>query len=175
MFKNLLYNVVRESGQQVQLCYQCRKCSTGCPTVSEFDYPPNMVMRMIQLGRRDELLQSRSIWMCVSCETCGTRCPNGIRTSAVMDFLRASCLAEGVKPGDPTIVALHTSFVKNVKVFGRLHEATMLMFYELKSMAISKDDFVVAVKLFVRGKIPLIPRRSGNRQKIREIFEAVDR
>ena len=175
MEMNLLQQVLAESGQPVNLCYQCRKCSVGCPTVGDFDFPPNMVMRMIQLGERDELLKSRAIWMCVSCETCGSRCPNGIRTSAVMDSLRAACLIEGVKPADPATVALHTSFIGNIKFFGRLHEATMLMFYKLRSRTISKDDLDVAVKLFFRGKMPLLPRRSGNMRKIKDLFKAVGR
>ena len=134
MAENLLSKVIRESGQPVNLCYQCRKCSAGCPTVDEFDYPPHAVLRMIQLDRREDLLTSRAIWMCVSCETCGTRCPNEIRISAVMDSLRAASLAGGAKPADRVTVALHTSFVNNVRFFGRLHEATMLMLYKLKSM-----------------------------------------
>jgi heterodisulfide reductase subunit C len=175
MASSLLHQVMTESGQPVNLCYQCRKCSAGCPTVDDFDFPPNMVMRMIQLGERDKLLRSRGIWMCVSCETCGTRCPNGIRTSAVMDSLRATCLSEGVKPADPVTVALHSSFIGNIKFFGRLHEATMLMFYKLRSRTISKDDLDVAIKLFFRGKIPLLPKRSKNMQKIRALFKAVGR
>ena len=175
MVESFVQTITRESGQPVNLCYQCRKCSAGCPTVEEFDFPPNMVMRMIQLGHRDELLASRAIWMCVSCETCGSRCPNGIRTSAVMDSLRSACLDSGVKPADPITVALHTSFVGNIRLFGRLHEATMLLLYKLKSRTISLDDLVIAVKLFVRGKIPILPKRSENMEKIRRLFKAVGR
>ena len=173
MAESFLEYVARESAQPINLCYQCRKCSAGCPTVDEFDFPPNMVMRMIQLGRRDELLNSRAIWMCVSCETCGTRCPNGIWTSAVMDTLRAECLRDGVKPADPITVALHSSFVSNIRVFGRLHEATMLLLYKLRSRTISLDDIQLGLKLFLRGKIPILPRRSENMEKIRRLFETV--
>jgi len=175
MADSLLQKVTKESRQPVDLCFQCRKCSAGCPTVDEFDFPPNMVLRMIQLGQRDELLQSRAIWMCISCETCGTRCPNGIRISAVMDSLRAACLEEGVKPADRQTVALHTSFIGNIKIFGRLHEATMLLLFKLKSRTISRDDINVGVKLFFRGKIPLLPKRSENMQKIKDLFRAVGR
>ena len=175
MAGNLSERIMTESGQPVNLCYQCRKCSAGCPTVADFDYPPNMVIRMIQLGEEDKLLSSRAIWMCVSCETCGTRCPNGIRISAVMDSLRAACLASGVKPADPVTVALHTSFIGNIKFFGRLHEATMLMLYKLKCGSIAKEDIDVGLKLFLRGKIPLLPKRSRNIRKIRDLFKAVGR
>jgi heterodisulfide reductase subunit C len=170
-----LQEVTKESGQPVNLCFQCGKCSAGCPMIAEFDYPPNAVMRMIQLGRRGELLASRAIWMCVSCETCGTRCPNGIQTAAVMDSLRAACVKEGVKPADRVTVDLHTAFTSNVKTFGRLHEATMLLLYKLKSRTISIADVELGVKLFLRGKIPLFPKKSKNLDVIRQLFRGAGR
>jgi len=174
MTDTLLQQVMEESGQPVNLCYQCRKCSAGCPMVEEFDFPPNMVMRMVQLGRRDELLKSRAIWMCISCETCGARCPNEIKIAPVMDSLRAACLAEGVQPADPVTVALHTSFTESIKTFGRVHEATMLMKYKLKSKNLT-TDLDVGLKLFLKGKIPLLPKKTKNVQKVKEIFQAAGR
>ena len=168
---HLLQHIMEESGQPINLCFQCGKCSAGCPMIEEFDFPPNMVMRMVQLGQCEELLTSRAIWMCVSCETCGARCPNGIETAPVMDSLRALCLAEGIKPADKATVDLHTAFTGNIKTFGRLHEASMLLFYKLKNKRISMDDIELGVKLFFRGKIPLFPRRSGDIRKIRNLFE----
>ena len=169
MSQNLLDKVIAESGQPVNLCYQCRKCSAGCPMVEEFDFPPNMVMRMVQLGREKELLASRAIWVCVSCETCGSRCPNEIRIAPVMDVLRAECLKQEVAPADPTTVALHTSFVESIKQFGRVHEATMLLKYKIKSKKFT-DDLDVGLKLFLKGKIPILPKKSKNLAKIKEIF-----
>ncbi len=169
MSSTLLEKITTESGQPVNLCYQCRKCSAGCPMVDEFDFPPNMVIRMVQLGLEDELLRSRAIWMCVSCETCGTRCPNEIRIAPVMDVLRAACLEKGVAPADPTTVALHTSFVESIRQFGRVHEATMLLKFKLKSKKFT-DDLDVGLKLFLKGKIPILPKKSRNLSKIREIF-----
>jgi heterodisulfide reductase subunit C len=173
--EDLLETVTRRSGQPISLCYQCRKCSAGCPTVGEFDYAPNVVMRMVQLGLRDELLASRAIWMCVSCETCGTRCPNGIWTSAVMDTLRAACLQAGGEPAVPVTVALHSSFVGNIRLFGRLHEATMLLVYKLRSRVMSLEDLRLALKLFLRGRIRVLPKRSENLERVRRLFKAVDR
>ncbi len=170
MSENLLDKVITESGQPVNLCYQCRKCSVGCPMVDEFDFPPNMVMRMVQLGLKDELLKSKAIWMCVSCETCGSRCPNEIRIAPVMDSLRAMCLKEGITPADEVTVALHTSFVESIKSFGRVHEATMLMKYKLKSKKYT-SDLDVGLKLFLKGKIPIMPKKSKNVAKVKEIFK----
>ena len=87
-----------------------------------------------------------------------------------MDSLRAQCINEGVTPADPVTVALHTAFIESIKMFGRVHEATMLMNYKWKSKNFT-SDLDVGLKLFLRGKIPLMPKKSKNMTKIKEIFK----
>ena len=87
-----------------------------------------------------------------------------------MDSLRAQCLAEGVTPADPVTVALHSSFVDSIKKFGRVHEATMLMAYKLKSKNLT-SDLDVGLKLFLKGKIPIFPKKSKNLAKVKELFQ----
>jgi heterodisulfide reductase subunit C len=76
------------SGQKLLACYQCGKCSAGCPAVSEMDILPNQVIRFAQLGLREELLESKSVWVCASCYTCNVRCPKGIKIAEVMEAVR---------------------------------------------------------------------------------------
>ncbi len=76
------------SGQNLLACYQCGKCSAGCPAVSEMDILPNQVIRLAQLGLKDELSKSKSIWICASCMTCNSRCPKGVNIAEVMEALR---------------------------------------------------------------------------------------
>jgi heterodisulfide reductase subunit C len=76
------------SGQSLLACYQCGKCSAGCPAVSQMDILPNQVIRYAQLGLKDELLDSKSIWVCASCISCNSRCPKGIKIVEVMEALR---------------------------------------------------------------------------------------
>jgi heterodisulfide reductase subunit C len=80
------------SGQKILACYQCGKCSAGCPAVSEMDILPNQVIRYIQLGFKDELLKSKSQWVCASCLTCNARCPKGIKIAEVMEAVRQMSL-----------------------------------------------------------------------------------
>ncbi len=76
------------SGQDLLTCYQCGKCSAGCPAVSKMDILPNQIVRMAQLGMKDELLHSQSIWSCASCMTCNVRCPKGINIAEVIEAIR---------------------------------------------------------------------------------------
>lgn len=76
------------SGQDLLSCYQCGKCSAGCPMVSAMDILPNQVIRLAQLGLQEDVLQSKTIWLCASCVTCGARCPRGVDLSRIMEVLR---------------------------------------------------------------------------------------
>ncbi|MFP4081178.1 MAG: 4Fe-4S dicluster domain-containing protein [Candidatus Aminicenantes bacterium] len=87
--KNSFVAKVQElSGQNLLACYQCGKCSAGCPAVSEMDILPNQIIRFAQLGFKDELLRSKSIWICASCMTCNARCPKGINIAEVIEAIR---------------------------------------------------------------------------------------
>lgn len=87
--KDSFVTLVEElSGQNLLACYQCGKCSAGCPAVSEMDMLPNQIIRYAQLGMKDELLASKSIWICASCLTCNSRCPKGINIAEVIDAIR---------------------------------------------------------------------------------------
>lgn len=76
------------SGQDLLSCYQCGKCSAGCPIVEEAEILPNQILRLVQLGQREDALGSRTIWLCASCYTCVSRCPRGVDLSKVMEALR---------------------------------------------------------------------------------------
>jgi heterodisulfide reductase subunit C len=83
------------SGQQVLKCYQCGKCSSGCPMVDAMDLLPNQIIRLLQLGQEEEVLKSKTIWICASCFTCEARCPKGVDLSKLMEALRVVLLRKG--------------------------------------------------------------------------------
>jgi heterodisulfide reductase subunit C len=125
---------------------------------------------MIQMGKKEAVLASSAIWLCVSCETCGTRCPNKIDIGVLMDALREMSIAEGIPAREKNIHLLHEAFIKSIGRGGRVHEATMLIDYKLRS----KDfvtDLVPGMKLFLKGKIPLFPSSIKGKAEIKRIFE----
>ena len=90
---------IRElSGQNTYLCYQCQKCSVGCPTAHAMTYRPAQIMRAVQFGLQELLLKDASIWRCLTCETCGTFCPNDLHPRDVIEVLR--CM---VMEGNPDL------------------------------------------------------------------------
>lgn len=84
------------SGQDVRACYQCGKCTAGCPLASAMDLMPNQILRVLQLGEHEQALQSRTIWQCASCLTCAARCPKDVDPARVMDALRTLLMRGGL-------------------------------------------------------------------------------
>ncbi|TES90350.1 MAG: disulfide reductase [Candidatus Cloacimonadota bacterium] len=69
-------------------CYQCGKCSAGCPSAPFMDLLPNQVLRLLQLGKTARILETNTAFACCSCFVCSSRCPKGIDVAAVMESLR---------------------------------------------------------------------------------------
>jgi heterodisulfide reductase subunit C len=83
------------SGQDVRACYQCGKCTAGCPLAAAMDLMPNQILRLLQVGEHELALQARTIWQCASCLTCAARCPKGVDPARVMDALRTILMRQG--------------------------------------------------------------------------------
>lgn len=99
--QNLIAKVEELSGENLYSCYQCGKCSGGCPAISSMDILPNQIIKLLQLGRyqarlSDEALKSKTIWICASCFTCTARCPKGVDLAKVMEALRQITLRKNI-------------------------------------------------------------------------------
>jgi len=159
-------------GKPISPCFHCSKCSGGCPVTFAMDVLPNRAVRMVQMGLKDQLLASSTIWLCASCETCTTRCPNDVDIAGLMDVLRQMSLQEGVAPAERSVPAFHRAFLASVRKWGRVFEAGMLAAYALKSgkgKGVLKDAGL-GWELFKRGKLRLWPVRVRQRRQIRDLF-----
>lgn len=161
--------VVKEkSGQPIELCYQCQKCASGCPMGDYADYTPNQIVRMVYFGLKDRVLKSSMIWLCSGCETCSVRCPNGIRIAEIMDTLRAMSVAANVS-GEKQTEVFHHMFLNEIKARGRVHEASLMVKYKLKTGQLF-TDLDLGMQLFRKGKLPIMPRGIKDKKQVRGIF-----
>jgi heterodisulfide reductase subunit C len=158
------------NGVPLQRCYHCRKCSAGCPVVAHMEYNPNKVIKMIQNGQRDKVLNSSTIWMCLSCETCITRCPNQVDIARMMDALREMAIESGVGASEKNILKFHEAFLSSIKMGGRINEPMMMVHYKLKSGDLFSDA-VMGMEMFMKGKLSLLSPRTKDLKSVKDIFE----
>jgi len=158
------------TGQNVAKCYQCGKCSAGCPMAGETTLRPHDIMRLVHRGQKARLLADESLWLCLTCETCTARCPNGLDPARVVDALRELSMTEAPGRIPKAIAAFHRSFLEEVKRTGRMGEFGLVLRYKLRTGQFMKD--VGAVPSMVRrGKLkPLAPSIKGVKG-VRRIFE----
>ena len=145
-----------DTGENVFSCYQCVKCSSGCPLASHFDLTPNQVLRAAQLGLDQLALEAKTPWLCVGCATCTTRCPNGIDVARVMDCLAAESRARGIAPKVPEVALFTEIFLRNVHRLGRTYELGLMAEMNLRSGHPLKD-LRMGLEMIRKGKIKLLP------------------
>ena len=171
---SLLSEVVQKSGEKIQNCYQCQKCSAGCPVNFAMDILPNQVFRHIQYGHREKVLTSKTIWICASCYTCSVRCPNNIDIARVMDALRSVAIRSGAEPGEKDIPLFHSVFLDTIKSKGRIHELSLIVQLKSKTKDFFKDAGL-GLKMFRKGKIKLLPSRFAGGKEIQELFNKFEK
>ncbi|HVO13472.1 MAG TPA: 4Fe-4S dicluster domain-containing protein [Vicinamibacteria bacterium] len=161
----------------VARCYQCGKCSAGCPMADEMDHPPSRLLRLAQTHEpRHEaaLLSSRAIWLCLGCETCVSRCPNEVDLPRAIDFFREEAQALGVAHRDArAILAFHRAFLGAIEHHGRLYELELIARYKLATGRLMQD-VTLAPSMFAKGKIGLLPHRIEGRKALARIFERAE-
>lgn len=170
--EELLREIKDRYGVRVELCYQCLKCSYGCPAVFAMDHPPHQVVRAVALGM-EEVMGWLSPWVCTSCRTCTTRCPNGIDIARVMEALRE----EAVPPEEAREIALfHQAFTEEVRKRGRIYELGLMGRYILRSAPWRKGKEEVkrllslGWKMFRRGRISVLPSRVRRVKEVQEVI-----
>ena len=172
---NSLSGKIKEHlGVSAAKCYQCGKCSAGCPLAVDMDYPPNVIMRMIQCGDpelEEQVLNSYSIWVCLTCEMCYGRCPMEIDIPKIMNYCREKSLKENkLNPKAKNIVAFHKAFLDCIENTGRLYELGLTLDYKARSMSLMQD-VMLAPKMITRGKLHFLPEIIKGKKNVANIFK----
>ena len=169
----LLREVERRSGTPVSACFQCHKCSSGCPVGPEMDLLSSQIMRLIHLGEKDQVLESEAIWTCASCQACTTRCPMGIDIAAVMDTLRIMAVERKAALRDARGKYFNKAFLSSVRWQGRVFEFGMMALYKLFSRDFFSDMDKVP-KMLAKRKLALWPRVARGAGEVRKVFKRAE-
>lgn len=158
------------TGIDTARCYQCGKCSGGCPMAAETRIRPHDVMRLVTLDRLPRLQDDESIWLCLTCETCSSRCPQGCEPARVLEAVREISAREAPESVPPRVAAFHRAFLEQVRQHGRMFELGMVLGYKLRTGALLQDA-TATPGLLSRGKLRLTPHRIAGRDDVARLFK----
>jgi len=146
-------------GDKVLECIQCGVCAGSCPTRFAMDYSPTQILKMINLGMREQVLSSSTIWECTSCHTCAARCPRGIEITTLMMSLKNLSLKANLAKSK-TKPKFHKSFFEVINKYGRLSE-TVLMTKTMKKSdpKAMMHNASLGLRMARKGKIRLRPEK----------------
>ncbi|MGA1794480.1 MAG: 4Fe-4S dicluster domain-containing protein [bacterium] len=196
--QDFLTRIETMSGQRVSSCYQCGKCSAGCPLCTEMDLAPNQIIRLVQLGIKERVLASKTIWICASCQTCTLRCPQLIDLAKVMDGIRIIAQQEcredttdwrrmvrdmwqRAKEGTLSLLQMDAEanlkcfnqiFLDSIQYYGRVFEPSLIYNYNINSGYLFAN-FLKAPIMLLKSKIKLLPVEVQRVERVQKIFERV--
>jgi len=156
-------------GEKIVDCIQCGTCSGSCPTSFLMQDSPRSLIYKIRAGLRDEVLKSPDIWLCTSCYLCYVRCPKNIKVTDIMYALKRLSSKESFSIQWRGF-HLAKSFMKVVNHYGRNNETELLLRFFLRTNPIGLiRNSMIGLKLWLRGRLPLIPHKIRERKAFRAI------
>jgi heterodisulfide reductase subunit C len=167
-----------ETGANISACYQCCRCTNACPVSRYMDIKPHQVIRYIQLGWRERLLQSSTIWVCLSCEMCTTYCPNEVQVAETINHLRNMAAHSSIAPREKQLALFHQTFLEALQHFGRVNEFWLMGALNVKPGILKEkirtgtltEELALGLLLLRKGKLKLVPRRCRAMGEIRELY-----
>jgi len=165
----LAQRIQEELGQNVYLCYQCIKCTSGCPVYEFFDWQPNQVMRALQLGDEEIALHAQTPWLCAACQTCTTRCPQDLDIAGIMEFLTRESVKRGIEPSVPLVNNFNQAFMREVRIWGRSYEPGLMAEMTMHNPQGLLHDLNLYVGMLKKGKVGFVPKFSRPPKKVKPV------
>ncbi len=169
IFRDLVLKT--QIGKKIPTCMQCGVCAGSCPVSNEMDYTPRQIVRMIQLGLKQEVLNSNTIWICTTCFSCSVRCPRGIHPTELMETLKPLAIAEGIENKNTRFDHIFSDMVKRK---GRSSEFLLISKYSLSDPGMIKQA-PFGLSLIIKGKLPLSVDRMEDMGELEAIFKLGDK
>lgn len=166
---NKLHSVLGDAKVDPKDCYQCGKCSAGCPVASDADMTPREVLRHLQLRQVEPVLKSNMPWLCAGCGMCLVRCPQSVDLPNLMLACRRAAEVQGIEPiGE--VARFNQLFINGVREKGLSDEAVLAMRFNLTTGHFLQD-ILSAPKMVVRGMIGPTSKEQANADEVKELID----
>ncbi len=133
-------------GQDLTTCFQCAKCSAGCPVSDKVNIQIHEVMRMLLFGVK-EVLDTDMVWLCTTCYQCQERCPQSIEITDILFGLKNMAFAKGKSPPG------YVSAREGLYTTGRLYPPTEWEREDLELDDVPEFNVEDTKKVFAKTKL----------------------
>lgn len=149
-------------------CYQCFRCTNGCPAARDMDIVPHRIIGYIISGERERVLSSTALWECLQCAICSIRCPNGIDVARTFAALRRMSVESGLA-AQTDIHDFDTLMIESIVRHGRVYELGTVMRYRMARKELFKD-YPMGIGMIRKRRIGLFPHNAADMKNIRSII-----
>ncbi len=171
-FDDVIANTPGDS--RLMMCIQCGTCGGSCPSGPDMDYSPRTIFAMMEVGMRDEVLQSNTPWYCVSCHYCMVRCPQEVHITDIMYTLKRMAIKEGAYRESSASEAPEFSgtFIDFVEDYGRSFELGLATRHHLRHHPLDavKMATTLGLGMLRRGRIDLTPTKIEGVDQLKAIL-----
>jgi ferredoxin/nitrate reductase gamma subunit len=102
---NLLRELKQYGAVGIEKCFNCGNCTAVCSMSSNDAQFPRRIIRMGQLGLRDQLLGSKELWLCYNCGKCSETCPKQAEPANSMAAARSYAIAQYDRTGFGSLIS----------------------------------------------------------------------
>lgn len=150
------------AGVTLRNCMQCGSCTATCASAYAMDYTPRQLWHMARLGMKEEVLNSKALWLCSTCYSCTLRCPRDLPLTETIGTLKRLAEREGIQ-GYKESRYFYRAFMDTVRRYGRTNEVEIMVRYFLTTNPLLAIGYVpLALAMLRHGKVPLsLPKVAG--------------
>lgn len=161
------------AGETLRNCMQCGSCTATCASAFAMDYTPRQLWHMARLGLKDQVLNSKTLWLCSTCYSCTLRCPRELPLTETIGTLKRLAEQEGIR-GHRESRHFYQAFIKTVCRYGRTDEVEIMIRYFLSTNPLMALSYApMAITMLRKGKVNLnIPKLAGQ-GKLDRVFQKV--
>jgi ferredoxin len=85
---NLLNDIRGYGAFDISACFNCGNCTAVCPLAEEGGSFPRRMIRLGQIGAKDQIVTAKEPWLCYYCAECSETCPRQAEPGEYMAALR---------------------------------------------------------------------------------------
>ena len=160
--------------EMVRACIQCGTCTASCPNEFAMDRTPRKLWRMVLMGLKNQIFQSKTFTLCSNCYYCTLRCPRGLPLTEAMDALKQIAARENLAKYRQSTL-FYKNFLRSVRRHGRVNEMEFMAFYfaALRNLFIPLRYAPLGARLMLKRKVSVVVPLTA-RRPLEAIFRKVE-